>query len=210
MNQHLWLESLNNKRLQENIYIILWRRSIMNSILADEIRSTCMKTNKNALAYYISVIIFIIINLSACTVSSTTNKEIVIVHREIGDEIAFETLDLKIISAEEKQSISSYYGSTAESAEGAKFVLVVLELKNTTDKSFAFTPGLKLVDDKGCEFNSYPYTIGNIDNYIENRKLSPNIKEIGYLVYEIPADSSGYSIHSFKEDTKELYKIRLK
>jgi len=117
---------------------------------------------------------------------------------------------LKIISAEEKQSISSYYGSTAESAEGAKFVLVVLELKNTTDKSFAFTPGLKLVDDKGCEFNSYPYTIGNIDNYIENRKLSPNIKEIGYLVYEIPADSSGYSIHSFKEDTKELYKIRLK
>lgn len=182
----------------------------MNSILTDEIRETYMKTDKISIAYYIAVIIFIMINLSACTVSSTTNGEIIIVHKEIGDEIAFETLDLKIISAEEKQSISSYYGSTAESAEGAKFVLVVLELKNTTDKSFAFSPDFKLVDDKSCEFNSYSYTIGNIDNYIENRKLLPDIKEIGYLVYEIPADSSGYSIHSFKEDTKELYKIRLK
>jgi len=190
--------------------MIVFRRSIMNRILTDGIRSKYIKTNKIPFAYYIGVILFIIINLSACTVSSTTNGEIIIVHKEIGDEIAFETLDLKIISAEEKQSISSYYGSTAESAEGAKFVLVVLELKNTTDNSFAFSPDLKLVDDKSREFNSYSYTIGNIDNYIENRKLSPDIKEIGYLVYEIPADSSGYSIHSFKEDTKELYKIRLK
>jgi|GEM_PF-665812 len=181
----------------------------MNSILADEIRNTYIKTNKIPFAYYIAVIIFAIINLSACTVSSVANEEIKIVYKEIGDEITLETLDLKVIGAEEKQLISSYYGSTAESAEGSKFVLVVLELKNTTDKSFAFSPDLKLVDDKGCEFNSYPYTIGNIDSYIENRKLSPDVKEIGYLVYEIPADSSGYNIHSFKEDTKELYQISI-
>ncbi len=166
------------------------------------------KINKNMhLIHYCSILIlFVIISLSAC---SATQKE-EIIYKKIGDEVVLKTLDLKINSIEEKQSISSYYGSTAEAAEGAKFVLVVLEIKNTTGKSFEFSPDLKLIDDKGREFNSYPYTIGNIDNYIENRKLSPDIKETGYLIYEVPADSAGYSIRSFKEDTNELYEIKLK
>lgn len=168
------------------------------------------KINRNMyfIYYCIILIAFIIISLSACSVSPKEKEEII--HKEIGNEVSFETLDLKINSVEEKQAISSYYGSTAEAAEGSKFVLVVLELKNTTDKSFVFFPDLKLIDDKGREFNSYPNTIGNIDNYVENRKLSPGIREIGYLVYEIPEDSAGYSIYSFKADTNELYEIKLR
>jgi hypothetical protein len=168
------------------------------------------KINKNMyfIYYCIMLIAFIIIGLSACSNSPKEKEEII--YKKIGDEVVLETLNLKINSVEEKQLISSYYGSAAEAAEGAKFVLVVLEVKNTTDTSFAFLSDLKLIDDKGREFDSYPYTIGNIDNYIENRKLSPDIKEIGYLVYEIPADSESYSIHSFKEDTNELYDIKLR
>jgi len=42
------------------------------------------------------------------------------------------------------------------------------------------------------------------------KDLSPSITETGVIVYEIPSDSTSYSILSNKVGTKELYKVVLK
>ncbi len=153
---------------------------------------------------------FIIISLSACTGSSKSEVETVRINKQIGDEIALETFDLKIRGAEEDKLISSYYGSTAYASEGFKFVLVVLELKNTTDKEFEYIPDLKLEDKSGREFYPYLNTIGNINNHIEKRNLSPGISEIGYLIYEVNEDCEGYSIIASNEEKNEIYEVNLK
>lgn len=133
-----------------------------------------------------------------------------LVKNQIGDEIILTTLNLKVNNVEEKQSISSYYGSAAEAHEGFEFVLILLQLKNTTNEEFEFSQDLIIMDDKKREFNSYPNTTDNLDNCIENRKLSPGISETGYLVYELPKDSMSYSIYSWNAGTDKLYEIKLK
>ncbi len=156
------------------------------------------------------LIALIVITLSACTYAPKSNSDATDIHKKIGDEITLDTLDLKVNSVEENQLISSYYGSTAYAAEGSKFVLIVLELINTTDEDFEYVPDLKLVDEHGNEYNSYQNTINNINNHIENRKLDPGIRETGYIVYEIPEDSTSYSIMTSGKDKNEMYEIKLK
>ena len=136
-------------------------------------------------------------------------ENMIIIEKNIGDEVVFATLNLKVNSVEEKQSINSSY-SSAEAKEGAKFVVIDLELTNTTTKGFTFPTNMLLIDDKGREFDSYSDSIGNIDNYIDYRDLAPSIKETGYLVYEVPTDALNYSIYAGKAGTDELYEITLK
>lgn len=133
----------------------------------------------------------------------------IIIEKNIGDEVVLATLNLKVNGAEEKQSIATSY-SSAEAKEGAKFVIIDLELTNTTNKGFSFSPDLLLVDDKGREYDSYSDSIWNIDNYIDYRDLAPSIREKGLLVYELPQDAINYSIYVGKAGTNELYKIIIK
>ncbi len=133
-----------------------------------------------------------------------------IIPKTVGDEITLATIKFKVNSIEEKQTISSSYGPPKTAKEGAKFVVINLEITNTTNKAFAFSPDLILVDNKGREFNAYSDAIGNIDNYIDYRDLSPSIKEKGNLVYELPSDATSYNLMIAKSSTKELYQIKLK
>ncbi len=142
------------------------------------------------------------------TVMEQAEKDnMTIIEMKTGEEIVLTTLNLKVNGAEEKQSISSAYGSPTAAKDGAKFVLINLELTNTTNKTFSFPPDLILVDDTGREFNSYSDVFFSIDNYIDYRDLAPSIKETGLLVYEIPTDSIGYFLVVGKSGTNELYKI---
>ena len=146
-------------------------------------------------------------NLTA--LEQVEEDNMIIIEKNIGDEVVLATLNLKVNSAEEKQSINSSY-SSAEAKEGAKFVVINLELTNTTNKGITFSPDLLLIDDKGREFDSYSDSIGSIDDYIDYRDLSPSIKETGFLVYEVPIDALNYSIFIGKAGTNELYEIIIK
>lgn len=143
------------------------------------------------------------------TLEQAEEDDMEIIEKNIGDEVVLATLNLKVNSAEETQSINSSY-SSAEAKEGAKFVVINLELTNTTNKGITFSPDLLLIDDKGREFDSYSDSIGSIDNYMDYRDLSPSIKETGFLVYEVPEDALNYSIYVGKAGTNELYEIIIK
>lgn len=134
-----------------------------------------------------------------------------IIEKNIDDELILATMNLKINKVEEKQILSPSYGSPKVAKEGTKFIVISLDVTNTTSSEFDFSSnGLILIDDKNREFSVYSDSIGAIEKYLDYRKLSPSIKETGYLIYELPNDATNYSFMIGKAGTKELYKIILK
>ena len=133
-----------------------------------------------------------------------------VIGKSIGDEITLATMNIKVNSAEEKQTISASYGSPKMAKEGTKFVVINMDVTNITNSKFTFSPDLLLVDNKAREYSTYSDSIGGIDNYLNYRDLSPSVKESGFMVYEVPTDSTSYDLVTAKAGTKELYKINLK
>lgn len=132
------------------------------------------------------------------------------IDKAIGDEISLATIKIKVNSSDERQTISSPYSSPKVAKQGTKFVVINLDVTNTTNSEFSLQPDFLLVDNQNREYSTYSDSIGSIDNYLNYRDLSPSVKETGFLVYEIPADASSYSLMMSKAGTKELYKIKLK
>jgi hypothetical protein len=147
---------------------------------------------------------------SAVTVMEQAKEEdMQIIEKKVGEEVALATMNLTVTSADEKQTLSPSYGSPKVAQEGTKFVVVKLEVTNTTSSEFTFSPDLLIVDSQNREFSTYSDSIGAVPDYLNYRELSPSISETGSLVYELPSDATGYSLLVAKAGTKELYKIAL-
>lgn len=138
-------------------------------------------------------------------------KEKKIVEKKLGEEIDITKMKITVNKSEEKNSISSTYGAKS-AKEGTKFVVVGMNVTNTTDGKFNFSPNdtLQLVDSQNRKYETYEDTIMNIDNYLDVRDLSPSIAESGVLVYEIPNDSNSYGILIDKDGANERYRVGLK
>ena len=146
---------------------------------------------------------------SITTQAPTKEPEPIIISRAIGDEVELATIKLKVNSVEERQNISSSYGSPIVAKEGAKFIIVNIDVINTTDKEFYFSPDFVLMDKQNRKFSYFSEMIGNIDNYLI-RDISPSIRESGNVVYEVPTDADSYSLMISKAGTNEVYQIVLK
>lgn len=145
-------------------------------------------------------------------VEQAKEAKLTTIEKKVGDELVMATGNLKVNSSEEKQTLSGTYGSPKVAKEGTKFVVVSLDVMNTTKSAFTFFPDdvFKMVDNQGREFTTYNDSIGAVDNYLDVRELAPSVKETGFIVYEIPTDATGYGLITAKGGTKELYKIVLK
>lgn len=139
-------------------------------------------------------------------------ENITYVDKTIGEEVILATIKFKINNSNEKQTLSGSFGSPAIAKESAKFVVIDMSITNTTDAPFTFFPddGFRLIDNKNRQFTTYGDTIGKTQNYLNVRELSPGIAETGILVYEIPQDSTSYSISVGKGGTSDIYRIKLK
>lgn len=137
-------------------------------------------------------------------------ENMVLIPKKVGDEIQLATIKLIVNGSEEKQTISSPYGSPKVAKEGTKFVIVNMDVTNTTASEFTLSPDFLLIDNTKREFSTYSDSIGSVDNYLDYRKLSPSVKETGVYVYEIPTDATGYSLAFAKAGSKDLYTVKLK
>ena len=133
-----------------------------------------------------------------------------VIERGIGDEITLATIKFKVTKVEEMNTLTARYGSPTVSKEGAKFVLVSMDITNTTKSEFSMPPDFMLVDNQEREFSTYSDSIGAIDDYMNYRDLSPGIKENGRFIYEVPSDSTSYFLIMAKAGTNDVYKIILK
>jgi len=134
-----------------------------------------------------------------------------IIEKKVGDEVELATIKFKVNSVEEKQVLSTKYGTPRVAKENTKFVVISMDITNITNGTFTFYPDdvFRLIDNKEREFLEYEHTIGSVDNYWDGRRLSPFIKQSGVLVYETPKDSTSYSLVIGKAGTNEIYKVLL-
>ncbi len=170
----------------------------------------------------IAVVVLIIIavasggdkeEMKAGTQETAENKtETKFIAKAMGDDVETKTYKFKINSAEEKASISSGYGNPQPASDGAKFIVVNMDITNMTNEKSTFFPDdiLSLADDQGKKFKTYDDTIGNIENYLNVQDLSPSILKKGVLVYEVPEQTAVYDLFIENEGTKEVYQVKLK
>lgn len=93
--------------------------------------------------------------------------------------------------------------------EGTKFVILSMEVTNTTKSEIEFPDSLVLTDKEERQFNTYSDSYMAIGDSLEYQDLAPSIKESGRLVYEVPEDSSDYYMIIRKAETDDAYKIIL-
>lgn len=143
--------------------------------------------------------------------SEVNMEESQLIPKTMGEEVQLATVMFKVNSAKESDVITSEYSSPKAAKEGAKFVIVDLDMTNTTKETFWHEDdGFVLMDQSERVFEPYGDTIGNIDNYLAMRDLGPNITEKGVMVFEVPDDATSYSLNIGKAGTSEVYSVRLK
>lgn len=149
---------------------------------------------------------------STITMDQAKQQTMVTINKNIGDEVVLATENIKVNSSTEQQTISSQYGTPKVAKNGTKFVIINLDITNTTKSEFTFAPDdvFVLIDNQKREYQTYNDSIGSIDNYLNYASLSPSVTETGVLVYEVPTNATSYNLVTSKEGTKDLYEIKLK
>ena len=146
------------------------------------------------------------------TPTPESSKDKTILNKNIGDVFQLAMGTVKINSSEEKNVLSGgSFGDPVSAKENTKFVVVNLDITNTTGEKIMFSDRTSmLIDDQNRIFEPYDDTIGNVDNYLDVRDLSPSITENGVIVFEIPNDATSYAFAIDKNGTKERYMVKLK
>lgn len=146
--------------------------------------------------------------LSIFRVRSKQNKNII--EKKVGEEFELATVKIKVNTVEEKQVISSRYSSPVTAKENTKFVIVNMDVTNITKDTFLSATGDRIVDSQERTYTTYSNTIGNIENYLDVRELSPSITENGVEVWELPNDATSYALVFDKGGTNDRYMVKLK
>lgn len=151
-------------------------------------------------------------NPTPVSVVEEAKKEMIVINKAIGDDVTLATINIKINTSEETKTLSNKYSSPKVAKEGTKFVVINLDVTNSTKGEYTLAPDdvFLLVDNQKREYRTYNDSIGAIDNYLNYKTLSPSIKQTGFLIYEIPEDAMSYSLVTSKAGTSELYIIKLK
>lgn len=135
-------------------------------------------------------------------------KEIIIF--DMNDVLELATIEVIVKSVEEKDIFNRKYSEPLVARENAKFIVVGMDVTNTTSESFNFSGGeIHLVDSKERSYTPSS-DLYSSDGDLVYRDLMPNLKESGILLYEVPDDSENYSIFLGKSGTDTVYKILLK
>lgn len=128
----------------------------------------------------------------------------------IGQDVALQTLSFKVISSIEQSYLQSSFGSPTGADAGAKFVVVTLSVTNLTNANFTLPfNAFVLLDSQGRAFQPYQNTIGSVDDYLAETQLAPGIAKQGVFVYELPLDSTSYSLVVGKGGSDALYRVKL-
>lgn len=127
---------------------------------------------------------------------------------KIGNEIELETMKISIMNSAESSKIDNEddFYEAHQAKDGAKFISINLEITNTTKDAIFFDfdrEDLKITDnqERNFTYKSFSFLDDSFDNFTE---LIPSITENGYIYFEIPQDSEGYSLIINKD-----YKIQL-
>ena len=136
--------------------------------------------------------------------SENTNEELNVHDVSLGELVELATIKICITGCEEKTMLADDY-SEVTAQEGTKFVVFSAEIENITKESISFNNDLPFYDSQGRKYEPYSDAYWYFDNSFSYVDLAPSIKQIGYLVYNVPQDSEGYYIAAQKAETNDVY-----
>lgn len=130
----------------------------------------------------------------------------------MNDTLELATINVKVNSIEESDVLLyESLNSETKAIDGAKFVLLNLDVKNITKKPLEIdTYGFTLRDSEHRYYSEYDGTIGAIENYINMRNIGPSLTENGIIVYEVPQDAKDFSLIMTHGGTNISYEMKLK
>lgn len=149
-------------------------------------------------------------NVTGLATSQGKNTDVSLV--ELNTPIDLGSHTMTVLSAREAKTISSRYSGPVSAAQGAKFVIVELQLTSQSTSDFTYFPDnhIRLVDiDTGRQFTTYENTIGSINDYLNVAKLTPSIAKKGVVVYEVPEDAKTLSVFGTNDVSNHTYVVGL-
>lgn len=141
---------------------------------------------------------------SSQTAQESPEEDIKLIKYKAGEEMVYSAQKMKLVNAKSAQTISSQYGGPLVADKDTKFVIVTHTVTNTTDSPFTYQPFV-LLDSENKQYNVITNAIGNIDNYLDVRELSPNVPETGVIVFKVPASTKQFSLGGLKAATNEFH-----
>ncbi len=132
------------------------------------------------------------------------------INKNIGEVITLSTLDLKVASSEEKETLTAKYSQPKVAKPNTKFLVITLDVKNIINEPFTdFFRDLVLEDSNWKKYLPID-SIWVVDNYLAWRNLQPWINEIGNILYEIPKETDSYYFTIWKAWSNDLFYVKLR
>jgi hypothetical protein len=104
-------------------------------------------------------------------------------------------LTVNVLGLKTQPSITGAFGTRA-ARPSAKWVLAEVSVMNRSNAPISFSiltiPSLK--DSQGRVYQYGTDTVQHLENYIVGRSCAPDLEETGWLAYEVPADSTGWTL----------------
>ena len=179
-------------------------------LLAGAIRKK--RISKTTILLLILIIIFYVSCIySLAEIFSKNYYQKFAVPISVGDEVKLPTINITINDIKEQKSLISSSGNVTTAKENSKFVVIGLDITSTINIDNVFYPNnnLKFVDDSGTEYQAYSDSIGAIGSYLNPESTTPPITETGIVVYEVPLNSSKYTLYIFNSNNGDVYKLEL-
>ena len=134
-----------------------------------------------------------------------------IVNLTMDEKFLLANLEVKINGFEEKESVKSEFSEELKSNEGAKFILVDMDIKNISKESKdIFGDDFELMDEENRVFEPESDAIFHLDNYMNSRSIGAGLTENGVFLFQVPKESKEFSFMIKEEENNRAYIMKLK
>lgn len=124
-----------------------------------------------------------------------------------GEELELATIKITITNCEELSELTAEYFEPDVAQDGTKYVVFSVDIENITKDTLNFDNDLTLTDSEERTYDPYSGALWYYDETFSYTDLAPNIKKSGQLVYNVPADSTGYYLSVLRADSSDGYHL---
>lgn len=125
----------------------------------------------------------------------------------LGQTLELATVSMCVTKCEEDTSLVSEYSST-DAQSGTKFVLFTVDVENITKSPITFDiSDIMFYDSQKRSYNPFNDAYWYVDDSLSYAELSPNIKQTGKIIYNVPEDAQRYYFAVRKSGTDDYYRF---
>lgn len=125
----------------------------------------------------------------------------------LGQMVELATVSMCVTKCEEAISLASKYNST-DAQSGTKFVIFTVDVENITKSPITFDiSDIMFYDSQERSYDTYDDAYLYVDDSLSYAELSPNIKQTGKIIYNVPEDAQEYYFAVSKSGTDDYYRF---